>query len=997
MKNNKALIVTVAAFILLSHRPAFAQEGISEYLCDIGEGYYLKGQYSDALHEFNKALMVNPDSLTAKSYIRKIDLRLKSRMPREIAPAIKETVKPAIKKVVPEKLEPKKEILPKKKIVPLDKAREPSIESAYGVKKAKPLGKTEETRKYLPSKTKQEQVVEKKPVKKEEVRPVLSKVQVVDLALAKFEKELGVREIQPMQRERPTDKATERFSGEKEAKEEAGPQGFKVSGVYQIALGGTSDGFEWKRANGNLNERDYRVLSDAALNNRENTFDPRIFDRFRIALDTLNPEGLNVHTNITIDPWSFTGKSEKFTVTSANGTDTAEVELKYWSNTGRTYNDIVYTAKNGDSFALPEIKVEDFKTSPTTVSTLFGGTFDIPSKKIDREFQPMRELWFDYKQDTFKFRFFPLALGNQALTSDDPLMLSNHAVYWEESPWLLQWDPGHLNNSDFSRGRWSDSLAFNTRDSDLVRLTALRGFSFDYFPSDETSFKLTGASPKGLWQDYDSFDNIPAAARFKQKIGDSLQIGNTYTFRMGLNEDKGNKMDALNHAGGLDLAFSPVLGAKMESEIAISESKQDLTSSEYKSRERGMAYHLALIGSPDRDILESSYNQINPKESDTSFLKARFQFTHMDKGFEPVLSSYRESRDDQFWSRHIHFRKPFAKFYGDADISGEPSLSWYDIAPYAIGDGIDTGRDVIGFRVEMSNFDRRLDELFDARNVHRTGGKYLENVARSETTYKATDKLTTKLLTIYHDVHSTYGKKDPYLVDSQTDRYFDNANMPDGVSPSMKTVSLGANYDFFEWLSTYGIWEYSNDINGAYGAFGRGLLNSSSFETFSEYGKTYRRQTAFVYNQQYFPLPPYPFNNSYKFGLTLRPAERLEIFLDYTRNEYKYAGQISDDMNHAGIEIGFYPSKRWGIFTKYAFSQVNDLVRMNTGEGVFYENHHNFFLESRFSFSADDQFTFQFGEFGRSPIASLFTDPFGGSSGVLDTQYIYRLYYRRKF
>src|SRR3989338_1723281 len=118
MKNNKALIVTVAAFILLSHRPAFAQEGISEYLCDIGEGYYLKGQYSDALHEFNKALMVNPDSLTAKSYIRKIDLRLKSRMPREIAPVIKETVKPAIKKVAPESWNPRKKFFLRRRLFP---------------------------------------------------------------------------------------------------------------------------------------------------------------------------------------------------------------------------------------------------------------------------------------------------------------------------------------------------------------------------------------------------------------------------------------------------------------------------------------------------------------------------------------------------------------------------------------------------------------------------------------------------------------------------------------------------------------------------------------------------------------------------------------------------------------------------------------------------------------------------------------------------------------
>lgn len=990
-------LIMVFALLIIGQAPVFAQEGISDYLCEIGEGYYLKGQYDDALHEFNKALMVNPDSPKAKSYIQKINLRLKSPISREAEPVKRETPKPVAKLSLPVPAkEPaeeeqyvvpaKKEIIPQRKVVPLDKAREPSIEPVQSIKKTPPPVALPEPRKYLPSTV------------KEPVLPALSKGQVIDLALAKFEKELNQPvELQPIQS--APDKAADRFSGKKNAGEDSAAQGLKVSGSYQLAVGGTSDGFEWKKANGNLNERDYRVLSDAALNNRENTFDYRIFDRFRMAVDTLNPEGLNIHANITVDPWSFTGKSGKFTVTSANGTDTAEVELKYWSNTGRTYNDVVYTANNGDSFALPEIKVDGFKTSAVSVGTVFGGTFNIPSKNIDREFQPMRELWFDYKRDTFKFRFFPLALGNQALTSDDPLMLSNHAVYWEESPWLLKWEPGHLNSAagDFSRGRWSDSLAFNTRDSDLIRLTALRGFSFDYFPSDETSFKLTGASPKGLWQDYDSFDNIPAAARFKQKIGDSLQIGNTYTFRMGLNEDKGNKMDALNHAGGLDLAFSPVSGAKIESEIAISQSKQDLTSSEYKSRERGMAYHLALIGSPDRDILESSYNQINPKESDTSFLKARFQFTHMDKGFEPVLSSYRESRDDQFWSRHLHFRKPFARFYGDADINGEPSLSWYDIAPYAIGDGIDTGRDVIGFRLEMSSFDRRLDELFDVRNVHRTGGKYLENVARSETTYKATDKLTTKLLTIYHDVHSTYGNKDPYLVDSQTDRYYDNTNMPDGKSPSMKTVSMGANYDFFDWLSTYGVWEYSNDINAAYDAFGRGLLNSSSFETFSEYGKTYRRQTAFVYNQQYFPLPPYPFNNAYKLGITLRPAEKLEIFLDYTRNEYEYAGQISDDMNHAGIEIGFYPSKKWGIFTKYAFSQVNDLVRMNNGEGVFYESHHNFFFESRFSFSDDDQLTFQFGEFGRSPIALISTDPFQGSLGVLDTQYIYRLYYRRKF
>lgn len=894
MKKKISLLFFVLLFSLLFSGLSFAQ--VSEYLCEIGKLYYSRGQYGEALHEFNKALLVDPNNILAKSYCQTITKKL--------------------------------------------------AKSAW----TDTLDKLEAGQKPGP----------------QDIRG-----QIVASALDKF---LG-------------EKDTEKKESE----------AVKFSGVYQIALGGTSDGLEWKRANGNLNERDYHILSSAALNNRENTFDPRIYDRLRLDVDTQNQEGLNVHTNITIDPWSFTGKSDKFTLTSINGTDTAELELKYWSNTRRTLNETIFTPGNGDSFALPEIKVEDEKTAAGSVNTVFGGTFNIPSVKISREFQPVRELWFDYKTENSKFRFFPIALGNQALTSDDPLGLSNHHIYWEESPWTLRWKPGALNTNpnDFTQGKWDDSLAFVTRDSDLTRLTALRGFAFDWQPAEETSLKITGASPKGLWQDYDSFDNFPAAARFKQTIGDMLQLGSTYTFRLGLNEDKDNKKDALNHVWGMDFGVSPFSGTKLQGEIAASRSKQDLSSA-YASQKRGFAYQVSLLGASKGDITESAYNEIRPEDSDSSFLKTRLQFTHMDKGFEPALASYRESRDDQFWSRHIHFRKPYEHYWSDADLN-QPSLSWDDIAPFAIGDGIDIGRDVIGFRIETSSFNRKLDELFDVRNVHRTNGKYLENIARSETTFKAGPKLTTKLLAIYHNVHQTYGKKDPFLVDAQTDRVFDNSIIPDSKSPSMKTFSLGANYDFFDWASLYGIWEYSNDINAAYDGFPRGVLNSSNFETFSGFGRTFRNQTAFVYNQYYFPLPPYPFNNAYKLGLTLGPWRKWEVFLDFTRNEYEYAGQISDDINHAGIEIGYQPIKKLKFFAKYVYSQVQDLVMMNNSEDVRFENHHNLFLESRYSFSDDDELTFQFGEFGRGPIAAITFDPFGGSLDVLDTQYIYRVYYRRKF
>lgn len=768
-----------------------------------------------------------------------------------------------------------------------------------------------------------------------------------------------------------------------------------ISGEARVALGGTSDGFEWKRANGDLNERNFRVISNAALNNFENTFDPRIFDRVAVNIDTNNIGAFGAHANITVDPWSFIGKSEKFTVTSANGTDTAEIELKYWSNTRRTINETVFTLQNGDSFALPEIKVEDEKTPATSNGTVFGGTFNVPSVKIHREFQPVRELWFDYKTDNAKVRFFPIAYSDQALTSDDPLGLSNHHIYWEESPWILRWAPGHTNTAanpdDFSQGKWDDSLAFFTRDSDLTRLTSLRGAAFDYQPTDETSFNITSASPKGLWQDYDSFDNFPLAMRLKQRMGDMLELGTTYTYRLGLNEAQKNKKDALNHTWGTDFGFSPFTGIKLQGEVAASRSKQDLTSS-FATKKRGLAYQLSLLGSPEKDILLSNYNEIKPEKTDWSFLKTRLQFTHMDSGFEPALATYRETRDDQFWSRHIHFRKPFKYILTDSSSF----LNLDDIMPFAIGDGIDIGRDVVALRVESSMLDRRLDELFDVRNVHKTGGKYLENVARSETTFKATEKLTAKLLAIYHNVHQTYGRKDPFLIDS-ADRVVDNTVIPDSKSASMKTFSLGANYDFFDWLSTYGIWEYSNDINAAYDAFPRGILNSGSFDTFTGFGRTFRHQTTFLYNQYYFPLPPYPFNNTFKAGLSLRPYEKLEIFLDFTRNEYEYAGQVSDDINHIGLEISYQPTEKLGLLAKYVFSQVNDLVMMNNAQDVSYEEHNNFFIEARYRFTDDDEMTFQFGEAGRSPVATASYDPFGGSLSVLDTQHIYRAYYRRKF
>jgi len=170
--------------------------------------------------------------------------------------------------------------------------------------------------------------------------------------------------------------------------DESGEHKSFVSGEILASFGATSKDFYWKRANGDLNEKNWRIRSYTALNNGMNTYDPRIFDRVKLDLDTDN-SNFNLHSNITVDPWSVTGKSNKVTLQTTGG-DLVDVQLKYWSNSGYTINEIAYTLKNGLSFALPEIKVHDDKIQSTTITNGWGDTLRIPEMEIKYDFQPMR-------------------------------------------------------------------------------------------------------------------------------------------------------------------------------------------------------------------------------------------------------------------------------------------------------------------------------------------------------------------------------------------------------------------------------------------------------------------------------------------------------------------------------------------------------------------------------------------------------------------------------
>ncbi len=774
--------------------------------------------------------------------------------------------------------------------------------------------------------------------------------------------------------------------------EEEKTSNFSLKGDYQLSFGVESGETIWKRANADLNEENWRILDNTAYNRRENTFDPAIFSRLSFQLDYPQEQGWNFHSNFDISPWSFIGKTNKISVNGAGG-DTADVQIFYWSNNRYTVNDTVYTNLLGDSFSLPEIKVVDGKTHPVTITSVNTNTFTISELDIDREFWPLRELYFNYNSDPLSLKVFPAALEDADYISDDPLKVTGNRTYWEESQWLVNWNPGHYNSGaaaqDFFKGSWDDALAYFTRDSYGTRLTALRGFAFNY-DLESINIDFTAASPKELWQDYDSFNTWESVLRAKYLNLDNIVLGFTYGGKFGYNK---RALDVFNNVFGLDANISLGDNTELLLEGLASYTEADRTS-DYETEKRGNAFHVSLVNSSG-GVFGKNYFGVQPKKNE-SFYKLRLSLTHMDQGFESALASYRQTRDDEYWSRHITFREPFES-YRMGGLYG-PSLSWDDIEPFRIGDGIDYGRDVISLRVEWENlFDDRLDALFDLRNVHDVNGKFLENVARLEGQFKLTDKLTTKFLGIYQKMPKTVAGIDPFIFDPQTGDYYKNDQIEDGKDPSLKTVSLGANYDFFKWLNLNFTWEHSNDVTLAYDNFPRSILNSTYVDTYNSNGLTYREIVPQVYHNQYFPLPPYPYFDIFKVGLGFRPTDKINLYLDYTRNEYYWAQIIDENMNHIGLSASYLPTEKIGIYLRYVYSKVNDISELNDDARVVKRTHHTVFSELRYRLEESSELIAQYGVGSAGGILESTYTPFGGGVPTLDTQHIFRVYYRKKF
>ncbi len=904
----KSLALVCLALLFLSINSAFAQGQAVEYLCELGKSFYSLGKVDDALSEFNKALLVDPDNRIAREYINKI------------------------------------------------------------------FSKNESTGfKQVPM-------------------PVLSKEEAMDLALNKLKRKEELSR---------TPYVAVRNLPEKNKKDglKAGP--LRISGDMQFSFGVAPDEFIWKRANFDLNEKfmSWRMTSDAAFNHRFNTYDPAIYDSLSVNMDTKNEQGFNFHTNLTVDPWSFTGKSSKMTVSNGTG-DNADIQLFYWSNTGYILNHSYYGNLKGLTLDIPELKVVKGKTTATTISG-----FTIPEMDIDNQFQPVRELWLDYANDNIKLRAFPMAYQDQAYSSDDPLNITNHGIWWKDSKWLRMYTPGayHSGNTpaDFAKGYWDDSLSFISKDSTGKYLTALRGFSLSFQPGEETVFDTTVATPKHLWQDYDVVDNIISASRLKYNFADNFRLGGTFTSRSGFKTNP-QKLDSQNFVGGVDLGYEVTEGMKVQAEVLISKSKYDLSNSAYETESHGNAYYFSFITRyPLSSImdLKYGYDDITMAQDESFLVKSKIYASRMDRGFDSALSDFHNSRQDVFWSRHIHFRKPM-DYYAQG-LEGS-SANWEELNSSRIGDGIDAGRNTLGFRFEIFLEDK-FSNLFDVRNVHNVNGKFIENVVRDEATARLTDKLTAKALGIYQKMPKTAAGIDPYIYDGKTGEFFENNAVPDAANPSIKTGSFGLNYDFFEWLSLNGIYERTNDYTLAYGNFPQNVLRNDS--TLNSYyyqnDRYYSYVRPFLYNQGIFPQAPYDFYNVFKTGLRIMPMANMEIYLDYTRNEYETASLINDNMNHIGLEFTYMPAKKLGMSLKYIYSRSKDIIQFPSSDFGLTDHpigHHNFFSEFRYLPSKDDELILQYGAGDTSSISNLASlDPYGGGMLTLDTQHIFRVYYRRRF
>ena len=789
-------------------------------------------------------------------------------------------------------------------------------------------------------------------------------------AVAKTRADLRTQNLRKIKRvEKPFAKNTDLVNGlAKGVNERIAP--FKISGEYQLAWG-----YDWGDVN---NDGENGIWKDADFNkanmvyvldsqymwgpDRDNTYDKRIYDRFRLKVESLRDRGFNVLSEVVVDPWSFVGKTDYVMINSPNGQ--VPIELRYWSGTESTLDERIWFTNGIDFVNVPEIKVSNGRTHPTSIrSGQARTTITIPELKIYREFKPLRKLESSYKNDYLNVKFFALADQDHAYVSDDPLMLSNRHIYWEPSPWLNNWEPAlfFTPTGDFRRGRWANGIAYESRDSDFNFLTLLRGMSLEW--NYEDSY-LGGsiATPINLWQEYESINSLPGALRAKQRLFDNYYIGGIYTFNYGL-DDK--KIDAYNHVIGFDAGYEIPDFFTLRGEIARSMDRID---------RHGHAPQITYLEAEGNAVKVEAKGQFLKNKSGNPMMKVSTDFAHMGDNFRPRLSNYRNTRQDQYWSKHITF---------------EPISEEFD--SFRIGDGMDIGRNAYHFRLENMFFNDLFNSLFDMRFVTKGSGGKIENVYREEVTLRPLSNLSTKFLFRYQEMPGTVQGRDPYIITDfisgdNTDEFLVNGEIEGGRDAAVWMWSGGFHYDPVKWLGFEGIYERTNDHD----IFPQYTLNDAAFR---DLGET-RELLYFLYSQGLIAVPSYEAYDIYKARIFLRPHDRIRTKLEYVMNEFKHATGRDDNISHYGVEVDIdITDKLRGSF-KFIRSQVIDLFQQQQGStDVPFYHHNNIFAKLEYDINDNNTFVVQFGEFF---IPAQFT-PISWILNTVDTQKIIRFYLKGKF
>jgi hypothetical protein len=283
--------------------------------------------------------------------------------------------------------------------------------------------------------------------------------------------------------------------------------------------------------------------------------------------------------------------------------------------------------------------------------------------------------------------------------------------------------------------------------------------------------------------------------------------------------------------------------------------------------------------------------------------------------------------------------------------------------------------------------------------VTDTDNKRIETVSRTQWMYSPVDKLSTKLMLLNHNLPKTTAGVDPFMADADTGGNILNAAVPGGEDADLNTGTLGARYEITDAVAVNGVWERTNDVTLATDNFPRGVFNDSSQDRYVEDGKIYRYQVPYLYSQGYFDQAPYKYRNIFKTGLELKPTDKWMIYLDYTRNPNRFAGNIDDNINHFGVETSYVPFERLGLFARYTFSKWYNIDKLANDGELKYQRYNNFFVEGRYFRKEDMKLSLQYGVGPSYTTGVSSTNPAVAyySAPVLETEHLIRMIYEKKF